>query len=60
MARTASLAYKEFTVDLWLTDINDVEIGFFASRVTGPSRVSTARTPMSSARWTSMASAPGS
>ena len=25
----ASLAYSKFTVDLWLTDINDVEIGFF-------------------------------
>jgi hypothetical protein len=25
----ANLAYSKFTVDLWLTDINDVEIGFF-------------------------------
>jgi hypothetical protein len=24
-----SLAYSRFTVDLWLTDLNDVEIGFF-------------------------------
>ena len=60
MARTASLAYKEFTVDLWLTDINDVEIGFFRQSRHRASRVSTARTSMSSARWTSMASAPGS
>lgn len=29
MERTAELAYSKFTVDLWLTDINDVEIGFF-------------------------------
>jgi hypothetical protein len=29
MARAAGLAYSKFTVDLWLTDINDVEIGFF-------------------------------
>jgi hypothetical protein len=29
MARTADLAFSKFTVDLWLTDINDVEIGFF-------------------------------
>ena len=25
----ASLAYSKFTVDLWWTDLNDVEIGFF-------------------------------
>lgn len=25
----ASLAYSRFTVDLWFTDLNDVEIGFF-------------------------------
>jgi hypothetical protein len=29
MAQTNSLAFSRFTVDLWLTDINDVEIGFF-------------------------------
>jgi hypothetical protein len=29
MARNASLAFSTFTVDLWWTDINDVEIGFF-------------------------------
>lgn len=29
MARAANLAFSKFTVDLWWTDINDVEIGFF-------------------------------
>lgn len=29
MSRTGGLAYSKFTVDLWFTDINDVEIGFF-------------------------------
>lgn len=29
MARTTDLNYSKFTVDLWWTDINDVEIGFF-------------------------------
>ena len=29
MAQTASLAFSKFTVDLWWTDLNDVEIGFF-------------------------------
>ncbi len=29
MTSSASLAFTKFTVDLWWTDINDVEIGFF-------------------------------
>jgi hypothetical protein len=29
MTSSASLGYSKFTVDLWWTDINDVEIGFF-------------------------------
>jgi hypothetical protein len=29
MTSNASLAFTKFTVDLWWTDINDVEIGFF-------------------------------
>jgi hypothetical protein len=48
MARAANLAFSKFTVDLWWTDINDVEIGFFRQ----------SRHRAKSRQWTSMVSAP--